>query len=77
MKKFPNAFVIIISVIILSSILTYLIPQGAYQRVTDPESGITEVINDSYGQISAEHLSAFDLLLVIPRELPAERMSSY
>ncbi len=67
MKKFPNAFVIIISVIILSWILTYLIPQGAYQRVTDPESGITEVINDSYRQISAEHLSAFDLLLVIPR----------
>ncbi len=29
MKNFPNVFVIIISVIILSWILTYLIPQGA------------------------------------------------
>ncbi|SDE78352.1 C4-dicarboxylate anaerobic carrier [Pricia antarctica] len=69
MKKFPNAFVIIISVIILSWILTYLIPQGAYQGITDPESDITEVINDSYGQISAEHHSAFDLLLAIPKKI--------
>ena len=67
MKKFPNAFVIILSVIILSWILTYLIPQGAYQRVTDPESGLTEVVTNSYQQINADNLSAFDLLLAIPK----------
>ncbi len=67
MKKFPNAFVIITSVIILSWILTYLIPQGAYQRVTDPESGLTEVVTNSYQQINADNLSAFDLLLAIPK----------
>ena len=67
MKKFPNAFVIIIIVIILSWILTYFIPQGAYQRVTDPESGITEVVNNSYKQISVTNLSPFDLLLSIPK----------
>lgn len=66
MKKFPNAFVIIISVIILSWILTYLIPQGTYQRVTDSESGITAVVNNSYEQIKVTNLSPFDLLLSIP-----------
>jgi len=34
--------VINISAIIFSWILTYLIPQGQYQRITDPDSGITE-----------------------------------
>lgn len=67
MKKFPNAFVIIMTAIILSWILTYLIPQGAYQRVTDPESGLTEVVDNSYEHISAENLSPFDLLLAIPK----------
>ncbi len=67
MKKFPNAFVIIISVIILSWILTYLIPQGTYQRVTDSESGITAVVNNSYEQIKVTNLSPFDLLLSIPK----------
>lgn len=67
MKKFPNAFVIIVSAIILSWVLTYIIPEGAYQRITDSESGLTEVVSNSYEQISAENLSLFDLLLAIPR----------
>lgn len=67
MKKFPNAFVIIIAVAIFAWILTYIIPQGAYERTVDPESGVAKVVNDSYHPIDSEHLSAFDLLLSIPR----------
>ncbi|WP_224491366.1 YfcC family protein [Robertkochia flava] len=67
MKKFPNAFVIIIIVIFFAWILTYLIPQGEYQRITDEETGITRVINDSYQTTSADRISAFELLLSIPR----------
>ncbi len=67
MKKFPNALVIIISAIIFSWLLTLVVPQGAYQRITDPDSGITQVVNNSYQKISAEKLSAFDLLLSIPK----------
>ncbi len=67
MKKFPNAFVIIIGVVVMAWILTYLIPQGAYERIINKESGITEVVNNSYSHIDVEHLSAFDLFLAIPR----------
>ncbi|NJB69861.1 putative ion transporter superfamily protein YfcC [Saonia flava] len=67
MKKFPNAFVIIIAVILLSWILTYIIPQGTYKRVANEESGLIEVVNNSYQRINIEHLSAFDLILAIPR----------
>ncbi|MFX0558535.1 YfcC family protein [Maribacter sp. CXY002] len=67
MTKFPNAFVIIIGVILFSWILTYVIPQGTYERITDEQSGITEVVSNSYQQIEQDHLSAFDLILAIPK----------
>jgi len=66
MKKFPNAFVIIISVILFAWVLTYVIPQGSYQRLIDEQTGHTKVIGNSYQKIDIDHLSPFDLLLAIP-----------
>ncbi|PIB38151.1 YfcC family protein [Maribacter sp. 4G9] len=67
MKNFPNAFVIIIGGILLAWTLTYIIPQGSYQRITDEASGITTVVGNSYQEIQGQHLSAFDMMLTIPR----------
>ncbi|THV59341.1 YfcC family protein [Flagellimonas alvinocaridis] len=67
MKKFPNAFVILIAVIIFAWILTYIIPQGSYQRILDEATGTTKVLNDSYQTVTSEHLSLMDLILSIPR----------
>lgn len=67
MKKFPNAFVILIAVIIFAWILTYIIPQGSYQRLIDEATGTTKVLNNSYQSIHSEHLSVLDLILSIPR----------
>ncbi len=67
MKKFPNAFVILISVIIFAWILTYIIPQGSYQRILDEVTGTTKVLNNSYQSVDSEHLSFMDLILSIPR----------
>jgi uncharacterized ion transporter superfamily protein YfcC len=69
MKKFPNAFVILLGVILLSWILTYIIPQGAYERQTDPVTGQTSVIGGSYHAISAKSPDFFELLLAIPNGL--------
>ncbi|MBO0322803.1 YfcC family protein [Muricauda sp. CAU 1633] len=67
MKKFPNAFVILIAVIIFAWILTYVVPQGSYQRLIDEATGTTKVLNDSYQSVTSEHLSVLDLILSIPR----------
>ncbi len=67
MKNFPNAFVIIIAVIIFAWILTFIIPKGSYQRLNDPETGRTFVVPNSYRPIDTEQLSLFDLMLAIPR----------
>lgn len=69
MKKFPNAFVILIAVIIFAWILTFIIPQGSYERILDEATGTTRVLNNSYQQINSESLSLLDLILSIPRGL--------
>ncbi len=66
MKKFPNAFVILLGVILLAWISTYIIPQGSYERVVDAKTGITRVVNDSYQQINTESPTLFDLMVSIP-----------
>ena len=66
MRKFPNALVIMIGFIIFASILTYVIPQGTYERKIDPESGITKVVPDSYQVIDAAPVSFFDTFIAIP-----------
>ena len=66
MRKFPNALVIMIGFIIFASILTYIIPQGTYERFKDPETGITKVVPDSYQVIDAAPVSFFDTFIAIP-----------
>lgn len=66
MKKFPNALVIMIGFIIIASLLTYLIPHGEYQRITDPVTNQIKVVPDSYTIIDAAPVSFFDTLKSIP-----------
>jgi uncharacterized ion transporter superfamily protein YfcC len=67
MKRFPNAIVIILLVIIVAWLLTFIIPQGSYERVFDETTATTTVISNSYQQQLSPHLSTFDLILAIPR----------
>ena len=66
MKKFPNALVIMIGFILLSSILTYIIPHGQYERVTNPETNQVTVVPNSYKSIDAEPVSILKTILSIP-----------
>jgi uncharacterized ion transporter superfamily protein YfcC len=66
MKKFPNALVIMIGFILFSAVLTYIVPQGEYERIINPDTNQTKVIPGSYEQIEAPSVSVFDILLSIP-----------
>lgn len=66
MKKFPNALVIMIGFIILSAVLTYIIPQGKYDRIVNPETNQVMVVQGSYHTINAEPVSIYKTLLSIP-----------
>jgi uncharacterized ion transporter superfamily protein YfcC len=66
MKNFPNAFVIMISVIVFSWVMTFLVPKGQFDRVVDPDTEVTRVVNGSYHLVDVDHLRFFDLLLAFP-----------
>ena len=66
MKNFPNALVIMIGFILFAAILTYIIPQGEYQRVINPETNQLVVVNDSYQKIDAPSVSLWDTFMSIP-----------
>jgi uncharacterized ion transporter superfamily protein YfcC len=66
MKKFPNALVIMLMVIILAWIATFLIPSGQYQRSVDPLTNQEKVIGGTFQTLPAESVSFFRLLLAIP-----------
>lgn len=46
--KFPSAFVILFMIIIATAAVTWLIPGGNFQRIQNPETGITAVVPDSF-----------------------------
>jgi len=66
MKKFPNALVIMIGFILFSAVLTYIVPQGEYERIINPDTNQTKVVPGSFEQIEAPSVSVFDILLSIP-----------
>lgn len=69
MKKFPNALVIMLGAILTAWVLTYLIPSGSYERVTDTVTNQTSVVGDSYHQSDIEPPGVFELLLSVPEGL--------
>lgn len=71
MKRFPDTLVIMLGGILLAWILTYIIPSGVFERITDPDTGNTQVVAGSYEQIEADAPGVFDLLLAIPEGIIA------
>jgi uncharacterized ion transporter superfamily protein YfcC len=55
-----------IGFILFSSILTYIIPHGTYERITNPETNQINVVPNSYKVIEAEPVSVFETFMAIP-----------
>jgi len=68
-KKFnlPHTYVLIFSIIILVTLLTYIIPAGEYQRVIDPNTGRTIVDATSYQRVEPSSVGLLGMLTAIPR----------
>lgn len=69
MKKFPNALVIMLGVILLAWVLTFVIPAGTYQRLPDSDTGRTAVVAGSFARADAEMLTVLDLFRAVPEGL--------
>lgn len=69
-SKVPHTYVIIFSLIILTAILTWIIPAGVYERVEAPD-GRMVVDPNSYHNVDPNPSMPFDVLQAYPRGLGA------
>lgn len=65
--KTPHTYALLLSIIVCASILTYIIPAGAYDR--EKKDGQTLVISGTYHEIKQHGVSFFDIFRAIPEGL--------
>lgn len=64
-QKSPHVFAVLILLVMISSILTYVIPAGEYHRVKDTVNGLTIVVPNSFASVNASPVPPW----MIPFEL--------
>jgi len=57
------------SVILVAVVLTWIIPAGQYERVSNPQMGAATVVPDSYRRLPAHPIGLGGLLLSVPKGL--------
>lgn len=50
----PHVFIILLLIMLLIVILSYLIPSGSYERITDSSTGLSVIDPDSFQYIKNE-----------------------
>lgn len=65
--KNPNSYVIIFVLIIISMMLTWIIPSGSFDRIEDPVSGRTIIKPGSFKYIENKSVGIFGALKTIPK----------
>src|SRR5512136_2494124 len=67
MKKFPHVYVILFLLIIISAILTWVIPANVYDYQVDAEGNTTKLINpDSYHSVPQAGFDPWKMIQAIP-----------
>ena len=59
--KAPHVFAVLILLVLVSSMLTFVIPAGEYQRADDPVSGVNVVVPGSYQEVEASPVSPLSI----------------
>ena len=65
--ELPHTFVILFIIIIAVSILTYIIPAGQFDRVTNPSTGMECVDANSYHRVEQAPVGFFEIFLSIQK----------
>lgn len=65
--KFPHTIVILFLIIVAVSILSYVIPAGQFDKITDEATGAVKIEASSYKQIEKTPISFFGIFLSIQK----------
>ncbi len=69
--KIPHTYVILFSIIIIMSILTYILPAGQYARIEDKALDRVIVDPESFHYVEQNPIGVFDLIQSIPKGMGA------
>lgn len=69
--KIPHTYVILFSVIIIMSMLTYVLPAGEYNRINDEAVDRIVVDPESFHYVDQNPIGIFDLIQSIPKGMAA------
>ena len=67
--KIPDTYVLVTIFIFVAAILTYIVPAGEYNMVTNPDTSLTVADPNSYHRIEQSPVSLEQILLAIPMGL--------
>ena len=63
--KVPHTYVIIGIILVIVTAMTWLIPAGEFERVEDPATGQTVVVNDSFRFVEQTPVGPFRMIMAI------------
>ncbi|HCJ58493.1 MAG TPA: C4-dicarboxylate ABC transporter permease, partial [Clostridiaceae bacterium] len=66
-RKTPHAYVIMLIIILIATILAFVIPSGTFDRVEDSATGKTLVIADSFKYVEKVYVNIFQAFQAIPK----------
>lgn len=69
--RLPHPFALLLGIVLLASIMTWIVPAGAYERVVDPDSGRALVVAGSYERTASTPLSLMQTIMAVPRGIIA------
>lgn len=64
-KTIPHVFLILLGLILLSSLMTYLVPAGTFERIQDASTGQMVVLAGSYSPTAASPVAVWQIPLKI------------
>src|ERR1041385_1361512 len=67
--RFPHPFVLLVLCIIVSAVLSYVLPAGQYDRRDDPATGRKVVVAGTYHHVEPSPVGPFQALVAIPKGL--------
>jgi uncharacterized ion transporter superfamily protein YfcC len=65
--NFPHTFVILFVLILMVSLMTYLVPAGQFDKITDAETGRVTIEAASYHEVEGTPISFFGIFLSIQK----------
>lgn len=63
----PHPLVLLSACVVLAAGASYLLPAGAYERVTDEEVGRTIVVAGTYQEVEPSPVGPFEAIVALPR----------